>query len=44
MNRKKLPILESYISYLKLTTGYMMYQEDLSFKTAVNLKRKFQSF
>ena len=38
---KKLQIWESYISYLKFTRGYMMYQDDLSPQTAVHLRRKF---
>ena len=32
MNPKKLPILESYITYLKFTRGYSMHQEELSFQ------------
>ena len=36
--------LYNYISYLRFTRDCMMYQDNLSFQTAVHLRRKFQSF
>ena len=41
---EKIPILEIYISYLRLTRDYLMYHVDLSFQTVVHLRKEFQSF